>query len=182
MRNDTLPSSCRKIRIIGSVGSGKTTFAKHLSKRMDTPYHELDNVVWERHPERDRRRTDEERDQFLEGILKQPEWIIEGVHQEDWTNETFHQADCIVLLDPPYFTRVYRITRRFARQKLRMEKSNYTPTWKIFLKMFKWNHRFEKRGKPRFHERFKCFTRKTIVSVDRSFPILIDEKDREGEG
>lgn len=36
----------RKIHIIGSVGSGKTTLARSLSKMLQLSFHELDNVVW----------------------------------------------------------------------------------------------------------------------------------------
>ena len=43
--NKTLP---KKIHIIGSVASGKTTLAKELSRKLAIPYYELDNVVWKR--------------------------------------------------------------------------------------------------------------------------------------
>lgn len=48
----------RKIHIIGSVGSGKTTLARKLSNQLGIPHYELDNVVWKRHKPRDIRRTD----------------------------------------------------------------------------------------------------------------------------
>ena len=35
-----------KIDIIGSVGSGKTSLAKQLSKEYNIPYYEQDNIVW----------------------------------------------------------------------------------------------------------------------------------------
>ncbi|UZN01078.1 hypothetical protein OL548_23305 [Lysinibacillus sp. MHQ-1] len=31
---------------MGSVGSGKTTLARSLSKMLQLSFHELDNVVW----------------------------------------------------------------------------------------------------------------------------------------
>ena len=50
-----------KIYIIGSVGSGKTTLAKRLSKELNILYYELDSVTWEYHPHGpDRRRSPEE--------------------------------------------------------------------------------------------------------------------------
>jgi adenylate kinase family enzyme len=51
-----------KIHIIGSVGSGKTTLARNLSRKYSIPYYELDNVVWKRHNAEDKRRSEEERD------------------------------------------------------------------------------------------------------------------------
>ena len=49
-----------KIQIIGSVGSGKTTLAKKISEKLAIPYYEIDNIIFERHPTGDIRRSDEE--------------------------------------------------------------------------------------------------------------------------
>jgi adenylate kinase family enzyme len=70
----------RKIHVIGSVGSGKTTLARKLSAQLAVPHYELDNVVWERRPHGDRRRTEKERDALLQEIIASDSWIIEGVH------------------------------------------------------------------------------------------------------
>lgn len=121
-----------KIRIIGSVGSGKTTLAREVSSILNIPYYELDNVVWKRDQSGDIKRTDAERDQYLKSVSSSGAWIIEGVHSEKWVSDSFHQADLIILLDPRYSVRIYRIIKRFFLQKLRVEKSNYKPTVKIF--------------------------------------------------
>ncbi|MCF6264133.1 MAG: AAA family ATPase [Xanthomonadales bacterium] len=36
----------KKINIIGTSGSGKSTFAKALSKKLDYPYIEMDAIFW----------------------------------------------------------------------------------------------------------------------------------------
>ena len=72
----------KRIHIIGSVGSGKTTLAKELSHHFQTPHYELDNVVWERLGTEDRRRTEDERDKILFEIVKKECWVIEGVHHK----------------------------------------------------------------------------------------------------
>lgn len=51
----------QRIHIIGSVGSGKTTLARELSKTYQIPFYELDNVAWIRKYSGDIRRTDEEK-------------------------------------------------------------------------------------------------------------------------
>ena len=75
-----------KIYIIGSVGSGKTTLARKLSSRLSLPHYETDNFVWNRHPEGDVRNSIEIRNALFRETIKQPTWIIEGVHTE-WTQE-----------------------------------------------------------------------------------------------
>ncbi|MFJ3390554.1 DNA topology modulation protein FlaR [Lysinibacillus sp. NPDC086135] len=153
----------RKIHIIGSVASGKTTFAKELSTKLNIPYYELDNVVWIRQNSGDIRRTDQQKVDYLNNIILTNAWIIEGVHNEDWVAQSFLNADLIIFLDTSYFIRIYRIIKRFTLQKLGLEKSNYKPTFTIFIKMFKWNRYFEEIGKPNFYHKYGVYYDKLLV-------------------
>ncbi|WYP27533.1 hypothetical protein NSQ54_05330 [Alkalihalobacillus sp. FSL W8-0930] len=97
----------KKVHIIGSVGSGKTTFAKKLSSQTSIQHYELDNVVWQRKEDSgDIKRSKEERDQCLSNIVQLDRWIIEGVHHT-WVGPSLDQADLIIFLDTPYRTRIY---------------------------------------------------------------------------
>ncbi|WP_245959294.1 AAA family ATPase [Neobacillus piezotolerans] len=158
----------KRIRIIGSVGSGKTTLARSLSEEWGIPYYELDNVVWERNPAGDRRRTEEERTELLDTLIKSEAWVIEGVHNEEWAAGSFREADVIVFLDPAYSVRTYRIIKRFILQKLGRETAHYEVTYRIFLKMFKWNKYFEQNGKPNFFKNYALYTDKIIVLKNKS--------------
>ncbi|WP_246247486.1 DNA topology modulation protein FlaR [Piscibacillus halophilus] len=155
----------KKIHIIGSVGSGKTTLAKYLSERYNIPYYELDNVVWERHPSGDIRRDEKSRQNYINSIVNSKHWIIEGAYTEKWVSNSFEQADIIIFLNPKYSVRVYRIIQRFIKQKLRLEKSNYQPTFRIFIKMFKWNRYFDQVGKPDFFKKYNYVQNKNKVVV-----------------
>jgi len=155
--------SPKKIHIIGSVGSGKTTLAKELSSKLKIPYYEIDNVVWIRRKSGDIRRTDEEREEYLNAIIHSEAWIIEGIHNEDWVANSFYEAELIIFLDVKYLIRTYRIIKRFAMQKLKLEQSNYKPTKEIFFKMFKWNRHFEEVGKLNFIEKYGKYSDKILV-------------------
>ncbi|MBU8690545.1 hypothetical protein KM918_24925 [Priestia megaterium] len=63
-------AQCKKIHIVGSVGSGKTTFARLLAHRLKLPHYELDNVMWERTQEGDKRRSEADRIQALCGLQR----------------------------------------------------------------------------------------------------------------
>ncbi|OIJ19010.1 DNA topology modulation protein FlaR [Anaerobacillus alkalidiazotrophicus] len=157
-----------KIHIIGSVGSGKTTLARELSSKLNVPFYELDNVVWKRHKElEDIRRTEKEREEFLNTLISSNTWIIEGIHNEEWVTNSFRNAELIIFLDTNYSVRTYRIIRRFLLQKLGLEKSNYKPTLKIFFKMFKWNRHFEEVGKPKFYNEFGKYDDKILVVTNK---------------
>ena len=61
----------KKIHIIGSVGSGKTTLARQMSKKLNIPYYELDNVVWKRQKgHKDIRRSEQERECYLDTLIR----------------------------------------------------------------------------------------------------------------
>ncbi|AYC30539.1 AAA family ATPase [Paenisporosarcina cavernae] len=150
----------KKIRIIGSVGSGKTTFARELSNLLNIQHTEIDNLVWDRTPGGSIRRTPEARDAKLQKILAQNDWIVDGVHQAEWVAQSFQEADIIVLLDTPYRKRVVRITKRFVKQKLKLEKANYIPTFTIFRKMYQWNRLFENVEKQLFFDTYDHLTDK----------------------
>ena len=154
----------KKIHSIGSVGSGKTTLAKEISSKLDISYYELDNVVWLRHKSGDIKRTELEREEYLNSIIQSSSWIIEGVHNEDWVNNCFLNADLIIFLDTKYSIRTYRIIKRFLKQKLRLEKSNYKPKLNILFKMFKWNRYFEEVSKVKFFSECDVYKDKIIVT------------------
>ncbi len=154
----------KKIHIIGSVGSGKTTLAKELSSALNIPYYELDNVVWIRNNSSDIRRTEQEREEHLNAIIQSESWIIEGVHNEDWVSKSFETADLIIYMDTKYSIRTYRIIKRFLKQKLGLEKSNYKPTVELFFKMFKWNRHFEEVGRVNFFSKYGNKDKLKVIS------------------
>ncbi|RCW39739.1 AAA family ATPase [Paenibacillus prosopidis] len=156
----------RKVHIIGSVGSGKTTLARNLSTKLNIPHYELDNVVWKRHKTKDIKRTDEERDQHLSAIIQSDAWIVEGAHYNEWVFQSFNNADLIIFLDTDHLKRKYRIVRRFILQLLRIEKSNYRPTFEIFRNMFIWNDNFENRIKPKMLNKLEQYYSKSITLKD----------------
>ena len=67
----------KKIYIIGNVASGKTTLAKHLSKKLNIDYYSLDKVVWD--DNNHTKRKEQERDSLFKNIIKKDQWIIEDV-------------------------------------------------------------------------------------------------------
>lgn len=46
-------------------------------------------------------------------------------------------------MNPSLPLRIYRISRRFIQQKRGIEHASYTPTWKIYSRMFKWTYQYE---------------------------------------
>ncbi|MCM3600009.1 DNA topology modulation protein FlaR [Robertmurraya korlensis] len=157
----------KKIHIIGSVGSGKTTLAKKLSIDFNIPHYELDNVVWKRFQTGDVRRSEKERDIFLRNIVNSDAWINEGVHYQ-WVTDSFVNAELIIFLDTRFSIRTYRIIKRYLLQQLGLEKSNYKSSFSMFMRMFRWNTYFEKVSKREIIELLKEFDDKVIIIRDHN--------------
>lgn len=86
-----------KIIIIGSPGSGKSTFARKLRDITDIPLYYLD-MIWHK-PDRTNI-SQEEFDTQLNGILQKDRWIIDGNYQR--TLETrLEKCDTVFLMDFP---------------------------------------------------------------------------------
>ncbi|XXM71057.1 AAA family ATPase [Lysinibacillus sphaericus] len=133
----------KRIHITGSVASGKSTLARKLYEDMNIAHYELDNIMWERGENGDRRRSEEERTAILHSIVSQDSWIVEGVHHQEWVRESLEQSDLIIFLDTPKQKRTYRIIKRFIEEKAGIKKGNYKQTIHMLMKMFEWSRRFE---------------------------------------
>ncbi|MGL5684339.1 MAG: shikimate kinase [Vagococcus fluvialis] len=66
----------KKIYLVGSVGSGKTTLGKVLATKLSLNFYEMDNIIFERLPSGDRKRSDEEVNNLMRHILEEDTWLI----------------------------------------------------------------------------------------------------------
>ncbi|MBP1936918.1 AAA family ATPase [Paenibacillus sediminis] len=106
----------KKICIIGSMGSGKTTIAKKISSRTQIPLYQTDNFVWDR-SEFNKKYPAHVRDEILIKARLEDAWIIEGAHYQ-WGFESFEQADVIFILNPYVFIRDWRMVKRFIKTRV----------------------------------------------------------------
>lgn len=135
--------SIKKIYIIGSVASGKTTLAKELSQKLGIPHYELDNLVYK---DKNVKRDSDEILSMFEKIIKKDKWIIEDVGRKRFS-KGLDKADIIYFIRLPKIKVYYRIIRRWYMQRKGLEEYNFYPCFKDLLDMFKWAHKDNKRYK-----------------------------------
>lgn len=135
-----------KLDIIGSVASGKTTLAKKLSIKYQVPFYEKDNIVWKRTPNGDEKRSPEERDRIFKEIIEGEKWIVEGSPRKN-LQESFTYSDYIILLDVNTITRLFRVFRRWMRQRIGKEKYNSKPTLTFLYYNIKWVFEYNRERK-----------------------------------
>lgn len=154
----------RKIYIVGSVASGKTTLAKCISSNTGIPCHSLDLLVHKKDETtkwRNTTREETERDMMFDNILGLPAWIIEDVGRECF-RYGLSKADTIILMYPPPIVRYTRILLRHCNQKLGIQKCDYTPSIMMIKHLFKRSHDFET-GNDGLKEILKSYDDKTVV-------------------
>lgn len=132
-----------KILIIGTVGTGKTTLAKELSKKYNIKHYEIDSIV---HDDENggKKRAEKEQNDIIKAINKNQDWIIEGTLRKN-LEYLLNLADKIIYLKISKSKRNKRILVRFIKQKLKLEKSNYKPSIKMLKSMYKWSNEFEEK-------------------------------------
>jgi len=97
-----------RINIIGTAGSGKSTFSKQVAKKLKIPYVELEALAWKSNWAE---ATDEELFSKLERHLSSDDWVLDGNYSKTrhikWNN-----CQMVVYLDMPFYIIFYRILRR----------------------------------------------------------------------
>ena len=148
-----------KIHIIGGPGSGKTFLAEKLSKELGIPHYDLDELQWDNHTDTyGVTRDPEERERLLGDLLKQKDWIIEGVYYA-WCQQCFVDADRIYLLRVPRYKYRYRIIRRFLRRKLGLEQGK-KETLKSVSQLLKWADKYQTENLVEIQKRLLPFAEK----------------------
>ena len=97
---------------------------------------------------------------MLDKILKEDDWIIEGVYYA-WCGKCFEDADKIYLLTVPRRTYRYRIIRRFIRRKLGVEKGK-KETLKSLSALLKWADKFQRENLVEIKKILKNYPDKVI--------------------
>lgn len=109
----------RRVVVVGSSGSGKTTFARALAERMNVSHLEMDSV-FHRHG-----LADEAHDEFLptlDRFTDQERWVVDGNYTSHGTRDVvWPKADTVVWLDPPRRLAMARVIRRTLRRTVLRE-------------------------------------------------------------
>jgi len=110
--------SYQRISVVGTIGSGKTTFAHKTSRLLDAPHVELDALHWEPNW------VEAPNDLFRERVkqsLQGDSWVADGNYHQV-RDIVWSRADTVVWLDYPFRTIIARLAKRTLRRIFTREK------------------------------------------------------------
>jgi adenylate kinase family enzyme len=107
-----------RVLVVGTSGSGKTTFARRLATVIDAPHVELDALFWNPNWQEADLQTFRAR---AAEALSGPRWVACGNYWTKLKDITWGRAGTVIWLDLPAATCYRRIVLRTARRTLLRE-------------------------------------------------------------
>jgi adenylate kinase family enzyme len=101
----------RRVNVKGTPGSGKTTFAQELARRLEVPYIELDAIHWQA-PNWSEPTAAAFRAEVRKAMEAAGDWVVDGNYEGKLGDLVIRAADTIVWLDLPLGLKLRRIWRR----------------------------------------------------------------------
>ncbi|WP_316858263.1 hypothetical protein [uncultured Cohaesibacter sp.] len=147
----------KRIVIIGSAGSGKTTLALALASRLQLPLTHLDRHFWlPGWKEKDNLQFLSE----IETIAERESWIIEGNYSQTLPM-CLKRADFFIYLRPNRIRCVLRVIKRHLKHRGK-EREDLAPGCPegISLSYLQWVWNFDKKSGPKLQGHFDAFKRR----------------------
>jgi adenylate kinase family enzyme len=173
----------KKIIVVGTTGSGKSTFSKQLADKLNYPHIQIDQLHWKANWQES---TDHELFEKLKNATASEQWIVDGNYNR--TNHlTWPYADTVIWINPPFIINLYqsvsRALKRILSQEERWEGTGNRESLKMLfskdsivwwmLKTYRGNiKRYEKRFKETQYSHIKFYrlrSRKEIKKFLRNF-------------
>jgi adenylate kinase family enzyme len=148
----------KRINVIGTSGSGKSTFARALAAKLGHPYIEMDHLHWKPNW------VESPIEEFREKVKSACEsecWILDG-NYEKVADVKYERVTLIIWLDFSYARTFWQVVKRsVSRALVRQELWPNTNNRESFIKMFQrdsivlWMMQTYKKNRARYSARMK---------------------------
>jgi adenylate kinase family enzyme len=125
---------CRRINVVGTSGSGKSTFGRQLAEVLDIPHYEMDRLFWK--PDWVGA-TDEELFESVRQVTEQESWLLDGNYTRT-TPVKWSRVELVIWLDMSFLRTLSRVTKRvlqrsFSQEEIWPDTGNKESLRKAFL-------------------------------------------------
>lgn len=103
----------KRISVVGSSGSGKSTVARRLAAVLALPYVELDALHWGPHWTS---ATGPELSEKIEAATAGDSWVVDGNYWSKVGPQVWTKADTVVWVNPPRWRTIWQVATRTVRR------------------------------------------------------------------
>lgn len=146
--------------IIGSCGSGKSTFAKQLAHHLNLPLFHLDREYYKPNWEKPSTCEWEEK---VQSLVSKHEWIMDG-NYFNTLSMRMDEADTAIFLDINKFLCTYRVIKRACspRESIRQDMGQGCKE-RLDMDFIQYVGSFDKTMRPRIYELLKNYPQLNII-------------------
>ena len=157
-------NTVNKILIVGSAGSGKTTFAKKLGEIVNLPVIHLDKEYWKPNWEKP---DHDEWIKKLDILLSKEKWILDGNYRST-LKKRVEKADMIIFLDYDRKVCVTSVLARIEENEGQVRDDLSEGCYETFDPDFlKWVWDFPVKYRPEILDVLNSSKKKVIILKDR---------------
>lgn len=150
----------KKIAIFGWPASGKSTFGKFLSNKLNIELYSLDEIRWKY--SKDGIKDDNKFLKEYENILEKETWIIEG-NALNWIDSRLEQADILIFFDSTIKKCIENYQHRENKIKLGQEERLNFDNSKTSHDIINWIENRYARKIKRLKPKLNKYTNKLII-------------------
>ncbi len=151
----------KRIVVIGTTGTGKTTLASRMATRLGYPHFELDAFFWEP------KWTEAETPVFRERVAKALEgefWVVDGNYTSRAIDLIWPRADTLVWLDYSLPVTIWRLVARTLRRVVTQEELWSGNRERLWTQLFT-------------NQSLLLWALKSFGQHKRTFPILFSQPE-----
>ena len=130
----------KKICIIGGPGTGKSTLARNIGKKLNLPVYHIDAINY---LDNWKQRNKVERDKIILETTNQSSWVMDGTYIGT-LNDRINKSDCVIFLDYTTIAQLKGIILRFFKDmgKEKQDIPGCKEHWNFWLFKYtiKWNY------------------------------------------
>lgn len=107
----------KRVNVVGTSGSGKSSFSRALAERLNSTYIEMDSLFWKPNWEEP---SDDEFFEKLINALQGDSWVLDGNYSRS-TDVKWSRVDTVIWLDYSFSRTLYQVIKRSLHRAWKKE-------------------------------------------------------------
>ncbi|MGA2130529.1 MAG: AAA family ATPase [Candidatus Pacearchaeota archaeon] len=147
----------KRIRIIGTPGSGKSYLAELISRKLKIRVYDLDDLYW--YKKYSKKRSPKKLRELIKNITNKKSWIIEGMQYGVDSEWIIKKSELVIWVNPSLHKIIFRLILRHKNRK----NEKLSGTLKLIKSVIKYKLNINSKHKKAHNSYFQKYSHKFIV-------------------